>query len=327
MSQKIKLLHLSDFHYRNNWHEEIGKVTYGFFKDLEQQVDSEDPPYLVFSGDFVQAGEDESLFQSFIEEFDDKFNALNITKERRIIVPGNHDINRKYISSKQIAFEGIIEQCNSESSFNQYIETQDDGFLLESLENFDNFQQKFASIYAPIDSGTGSGRVLTNDVAIYCLNTAICSVGGINEQQSGKPIDDEKRLMINTRSLNKWCHSNKEKYKILVMHHPETHLREWARKELENIIYQHFDLVLSGHTHEGSQTHDRKSLNEVIRSTAPPLFTRKNENLGYSFITLDTSNGEICFSYRQWSGSEFVLGTALSHSDTGSVKYTLRSAT
>ena len=56
--------------------------------------------------------------------------------------------------------------------------------------------------------------------------------------------------------------------------------------------------------------------------SAPPLFTRKPDLLGYSFVTLDTETRGVEVHYRQWPpGHKFVIGTALSNTDTGVVSF------
>ncbi|RZK31608.1 MAG: hypothetical protein EOO61_17825, partial [Hymenobacter sp.] len=77
---KMNLLHLSDLHYRLNWHEDQGVVLKAFFADLAKQAGKIDVDslYLVFSGDIVQAGGSKELYDSFYDTFDRELNKVGI---------------------------------------------------------------------------------------------------------------------------------------------------------------------------------------------------------------------------------------------------------
>src|SRR4030095_6293697 len=98
----IRIIHLSDFHYRENWEENQGVVLRSLFIDIERQIalSPKDTYYLVMSGDFVLAGDRNSLFQEVLDLFDKELNRLNIPKSNRFCVPGNHDIQRTFVEDK-----------------------------------------------------------------------------------------------------------------------------------------------------------------------------------------------------------------------------------
>src|SRR5690606_29592955 len=118
--------------------------------------------------------------------------------------------------------------------------------------------------------------ILTENVGVYLLNTAMCSMAGLN--------DDRNRLHVNTRDLHQWCSENNCKYKILVMHHPLDWLSDWAQRELKGILSKHFSLVFIGHTHEQSAYHINDNAGATLWLHAPPFFTSKHDHLGYSIV-------------------------------------------
>ena len=67
----IRIIHLSDLHYRENWEENQGVVFGSLFIDIEQQIalSPKDTYYLVMSGDFALAGDNNSLFQDVLNLF------------------------------------------------------------------------------------------------------------------------------------------------------------------------------------------------------------------------------------------------------------------
>jgi hypothetical protein len=156
-----------------------------------------------------------------------------------------------------------------------------------------------------------------NGIGIYCLNTALCSFGGL-EDSSGKAISDKERLHIDTRTLYKWLAEDKSTTRILVMHHPFEWLTDWAKTELENTIADKFHLVLAGHKHQGLASFSTRGIGGTVFCAAPQLFSRKSDLLGYAFVSVETGSGDFDIVYRQWTPSHnFVTGTSLAGNDSG----------
>jgi len=307
-------VHLSDLHYRLNWHEDQGVVLKAFFIDLGKQLSKMniENVYLAFSGDIVQAGGDQSLYESFLSYFDTELNKVGIPKERRICVPGNHDVSVDFIRENSIEHRGIVSQNLKDWEFNEYIARQPQ-LVVGKFLNYKVFESKFVNYGIGSNTISGAGWYLGDEVAVYCLNTALYSSGGYNN------IDDKGKLCIDTRTLYKWVQENNTKAKVLIMHHPLDWLNDWSQSELANIIKVEFCLCLSGHVHDQSYYHFINKDRGVINCSAPPLLTNKKDNLGYSIITV-TSEGVNDIYYRQWTkNNSFVTGVNFSDSDDGKV--------
>ncbi|WP_184545051.1 metallophosphoesterase family protein [Mucilaginibacter sp. FT3.2] len=307
------IIHLSDLHFRNNWEEDQEVLLSSFFKDLEKQLKYLNPQnvFIAFSGDVVLAGGDSELYTKFLERFDADLNNLNIPISQRICIPGNHDVSRNYVSEKEIEHEGIISQNLTEKKFNDYMFSQPE-IILKKFENYELFEQLFSQ-YGIAQNITGRGWDLGNGVSIYCLNTALLSSGGFNN------INDRGRLLIDTRSLQKWLQKDSSSTKILMMHHPLDWLANWSQIELEKILKNSFSLCLSGHVHDQSHFHLLSNDHRLTMCSAPPLLTNKKDHLGYSIINVDQS-GILEINYRQWTKNySFVTGVNFSNTDDGKV--------
>lgn len=311
----IRIIHLSDIHYRQNWEENQGIVLNNFFSDLEKQIllTPNDTYYLIISGDFVLAGEDNQLFEDFLNIFDLELSKLNIPKSNRFCVPGNHDIERNIIDTKFIEHDSVVKRKMNEKEFNDYV-SKSENIFREKFKNYISFSNRFSQLYnSEVDNFTGNGYFITDKISIYCLNTSICSSGGF------KNIDDKGYLGIDTRHLHKWISDNKSSVKILVMHHPIDWLIDWAQEELKSILKNHFNLCLHGHIH--TQDHYHKLIRDsfLIECSAPALFTEKRDNLGYGIFSFSES-GPIDLLYRQWSkNNNFLTGVNFSNTDDGKV--------
>ncbi|MGC1374895.1 MAG: metallophosphoesterase [Anaerolineales bacterium] len=314
------IIHLSDIHFRQNWNEDQEVVLDGFFKDLGKQVESLDRSsvYIAFSGDFVLKGGEPVLYEKFLLQFDTKLNELGIPKEQRICVPGNHDISKDVISSDFFNHNAIVAQRLNEKEFNDYVSKPSTNVLLKKFGNYKVFESKFANMGVST-SMSGAGWSIDGDIGVYCLNTALCSSGGI--EKDGKKIDDSKKLAIDTRRLQQWNINCKASTKILVMHHPLEWLVEWAEAELKAILHNDFSLCLSGHNHNQNMLHSINTNSSLIECSAPPFLTNKYGDLGYSMIRVDPKDGVIDIIYRQWTKHRsFVSGVNFSNTDNGIVE-------
>jgi len=261
--------------------------------------------YIAITGDIVFAGNDNESYSNFDSEFNQKLNDIGITKDFRLIVPGNHDIDQNIKVSK----DKIHKNITYEQTFNNFI--SDGKYQNDFFENYILFNLEFAK-YGIGYSPEGKGWVINDNLGVYCLNTALCSFGGIKNN-----IDDKNQLAIYTRGIVDWCKKNKTTQNILLMHHPITHLNEWSKKELIQLIEKNFFLCLCGHNHEQDIYYNKISHKSLICLT-PQLFTNKKDLLGYAIIPIerDSINRII---YREYVKGKFLKGSRLSENDEGTV--------
>lgn len=307
---KYAFIHIADIHYKSNKPETVSSVVFEFIKDIEQQLKNlrDYNVFLVISGDIVNSGENFDYYESFINEFDECLTNIGISKEHRIVVPGNHDVDRSSLSELIEDYHSILNKFSEEELFN-------DWYLNEYSSNnvFENyllFESEFAK-YGLNLKQSGNGFEINGELGVYCLNTAILSFGGINS------IRDEGNLPINSRDLVNWCNRNKNQRKIIIYHHPISHLKNWAQKELKRIIEQNFILGFSGHNHLQDLTYNNISENAIICS-APPLFTSKTDSLAYAIVLLDENNVAKII-YREYLDGKFFRGSRFSQNDEGVV--------
>jgi len=318
-------IHLSDLHYRSNRAESHGVLLNALFADLEAQLKplSNAKCYLVFSGDIVQEGAERSQYSDFIQRFDPALMKLGIPKEQRICVPGNHDVSRLSILEEGVVHEGVIAQKLNEQSFNDFVRKQPNT-LTKKFSNYLDFEARFAGLGVTGANITGAGWDLDDEIGVFCLNSALCSSGGINGID-GQPIKDMQRLAVDTRGLHEWAAASKSKLKVLVMHHPLSWLTEWSRNEIKTLLSNNFALCFSGHDHDQSALHSVGPHRSLTECSAPALFTKKHEALGYAIVAFRNDTGPESITYRQWTKFQtFRPGVSFSDTENGVVPITLR---
>ncbi len=320
------IIHLSDIHYHKGWIEGHGVVLDAFFQDLNKQINQINnlDVYLAFSGDIVQAGAHTKQYEDFLIEFDQRLNVLGIPKNKRLCVPGNHDISTLDLSSNMLEHEGVVSQALNEHQFNDYVAKSPNVFS-EKFRNYKSFELQFSDLGSLRGSSLGgAGWDIDEFFGVYCLNSALCSSGGL-KGLDGKNIHDWGRLSVDTRNLYAWNLNCKAHWKILIMHHPISWLTEWAKKEIMKILQKDFALCLSGHAHDQSTFHSISNGNSLVLCSAPPLFTSKHDELGYSIILLSDELGTTDIIYRQWTKhNSFVAGVNFSNTDDGKVVVSLQ---
>ena len=343
MADIINFVHVSDLHYRTGWPEEIGEVEKAFFDDLKMQIKNLDNPYLIFSGDLVQSGGDQSLYNSLKKEFVSKLNRLGFDKSKLIFVPGNHDVDQSAVSQEIPLHNDFRNYKPSESAINNYL-AENPEFSRKKFSNYLMFAEDITEHSLNSDQMNGKGFLLDNEVGIYLLNTAIFSSGGVKDpggsfkdpfvasntgfdsgvkDPDGREIPDYGYLHVDTREMMNWLNHNDLKYKILVMHHPIGWLSENMRTRMGGIINNYFDIVLHGHTHDQNISSYHSVDGSSLVLSSPPLFTRRDGKSAYSLVKL-TANKDVSVTYRAWSGkSNFVPGVQLTNAETGTINISL----
>ena len=315
----VAIVHLSDFHNVIGRSEGHAVVVEELFTDLKAQLQliNAKKVFLAFSGDIAQAGHSEPQYADVIKVFDKRLNELGIGKAQRICVPGNHDLSTAYVKKHLVVHEGVVSQSLAEQDFNDFI-LSSPNVLTEKFSQYLAFEKEFCGF--GVGSTLGAGWALASDVAVYCLNTAICSSGGVHK--NGAAIPDKTRLSIDTRTLHNWLQNCSAKWKVLVMHHPLTWLTEASRRELKVLIDKNFSVRLYGHEHEQENHHSISAGKTLIECCAPALYSSKHDLLGYSILTIDELRGPKDLTYRQWTKKQsFVSGVNFSNTDNGKINF------
>lgn len=308
---RYAIVHISDIHYRKEEPEGALSIINAFIDDLKVQKDtlSDYNLFLAITGDIVFEGKDNHSYSSMDREFHQKLNDIGITKDFRMIVPGNHDIDRVSVKKNFDEYSSkILENIGTEQKFNNLISDKD--YKDNKFANYVLFESDFAK-YGIDYSIEGKGWNIDNNLGVYCLNTALSSFGGVND------IVDTGNLAVFTRGVVDWCNKTDTSTNILLMHHPISNLNSWSKKELEQIIDNNFSLCLCGHNHEQDVVYNKITHKSLI-CLAPQIFTNKDDLLGYAIVLID-GNSISKIKYREYVNGKFLNGQRFSENQEGVV--------
>src|SRR3982751_1240081 len=143
-SNRYTLVHLSDLHYRRDWPEECGLNCSKLIEDLKTTIGPSEQAYIVFSGDLVQAAGTASSYESFDAAVARQLDSVGLSRDRRICVPGNHDVSRLALDGKIHLHEGALKSITNETTFNNSLGPLASMFLLEKFKPYQEYEAKFA---------------------------------------------------------------------------------------------------------------------------------------------------------------------------------------
>lgn len=315
----ICIVYISDIHFGLSQEEDQGKVLSSFLNDISEQVSSlrDKRIFLVIGGDLVQNADETNIYDTFKQTFlNPVLNRIGITQENVIMVPGNHDIQRKEIDQIKDIYFPFIDRIKSEKSFNDAIDNNKyQSILYDKFKAYDTFSRSIMNGAYNLKS---YGFDLGDGWGIFCLNTSILSSAGIENRT------DQGCLGVDTRGLNKWLQTTKYNHRILISHHPHNFCAEWVNHEIKNLIKCNFDLVLSGHVHDQELINHLNGNENYIHLQSPQLFTQKDDSypLGYSIIHINDSGIEQV-QFREWfnNRNKFRAGLDFTDEDDGIVRF------
>ncbi len=270
MTNKLLLLHISDFHLgRLNRH--TGSNTYfaKIFDEIknklrDKNIKFSDINLVIFTGDFTsEASEtDFSHAKSFVKEV----LYRDFDKDQLIIIPGNHDL-------EWIREVGKIhpKRFNSFLNFKKELELTNERVFDENYLNnphfirtLDNFDTRILGLNSCLYNCYDIDRNNPNDFKKSVYNNNSKQNTDINYNQLLAILDEEDAYQ-------------QYNYKIALMHHPPTSINvenenlEKSFKVINELYGYGFTLILHGHSHASSS----HKYDETLTIGAGPLFARK----------------------------------------------------
>ncbi|CAG35598.1 metallophosphoesterase [Desulfotalea psychrophila] len=251
-NNSLTILHLSDLQFGKNhrfFQSNISEENFNFstlqarlqtdLKIVKSKYDLE-PDLIVITGDLVEYGQQSEFDQAKVF-FNELASFLNVHISNVLIVPGNHDINRK-------ACEAYFAECEAD-------EKKPTLPYKPKWRHFKNFYNSFYSDISrkfDLETPFGCTEYPELKVAVANLNSTVQEshqekdhYGLIGENQAQKIAEQ-----LAKRKDEGW-------FNIAAVHHnvvrgaieDDDNLRD--SEMLQRVIGDHIDLILHGHTHRG----------------------------------------------------------------------------
>lgn len=277
----MNILHLSDLHYDGSSRpmETIVSSVVDALKTNNKKVD-----YILFTGDLVYSATVKSHFATAKQKlFDYLCSNLDVPSENIIFCPGNHDIDRE---SKHPGVMPYFEkEVNSLRELNEFYQKKNEVYSdsLRPLANYKDFAKSYHTSSGDVFSDLYSVhyRRYNNETLVFiCIYTPWLSA-----IWDDKGVLDEGNLCYPVNALEEVLKSveGKADRKILLMHHPIGALRKNIAFEIEDKVYNSFEMLFTGHVHRMMNVTRHTGGNGIYEHSAKATLTKSAE-IGCTFI-------------------------------------------
>ena len=318
----IRIFHSSDFHLNK---ENLSDWKIYIKKDLirlinEHQQDGVQP-IIVCTGDLIDKGSDsdwgiEETFNKFKEEVIlPIIKATKLSIDRFVIIPGNHDIDRK--KDKSFQANGLRGEFKKEQAkeINRFTQNVLDNKEYDGVKRMQAYKQFEAELYKDCPNVHPS---YFSTYFTYKINSVKVGIAGYNSSWNAYDNNDKNEGLAIGEAPYNYCKAALEDcdVKIALMHHP----LDWFPFEKHTIgtwIYQDYDILCVGHVHEGDTCLQTNAYGTMFMDVAPS-FTNEIHNTeqgafanGLTYIEFDEKTKDITCYYLSFNlkSRKYILKT------------------
>jgi len=315
----ICILHLSDLHFRARADADAAIVIKALTKDIEREVNAGTKiDLIIFSGDLVNAGAEPAAFEEaekfFIAEVT---TAAGVSRDKFLICPGNHDINRDLVRKEAYVEVGLLAVLKNRSAINDFVDanskTNTSANLDAPFRRLENFYQKMwsqhssnACLSTPF-ALAHSFLILNQKVGVACLNSAW--------RATGEPDAlDQGNLLIGERAIDQAAGALQDcDIRIAVFHHPISWLHDPDQAPVESRLNAEFDILMFGHVHRAAPEQRKTVSGDVIISQGACLYTSRDYFNGYNILKISPAASSVEISVMEYSDlrREFIPATRI----------------
>ncbi|MBK8964219.1 MAG: metallophosphoesterase [Candidatus Competibacteraceae bacterium] len=244
--QPIRILHLSDFHFTADKAWDAEPV----LGDLAEFIAKEGrggrvPDLVAITGDLAFSGTDEEyrLARDWLDE--QLWPALpqDFPRDRLLLVPGNHDVDRKKVNFTAHAVQATLLSVGDQ---NQIAE------ILGDTEQRDVLLKRHAAYLAFLGDWLDETQPLPWWRYSIEIRGVRLHVAGLDSAWMACGDRDRGQLLLGRYQINQTVRdqdAKKADWRLALLHHPWDYFAEFDGHEARSTIHQHCDLLLRGHLH------------------------------------------------------------------------------
>ncbi|UCH94181.1 MAG: metallophosphoesterase [Candidatus Aminicenantes bacterium] len=279
MMSKTEILHLSDIHFR----QQKGDITFRqeirekMIQAVQNHLDEHniELDVVAVTGDIAFSAKDHEYEEA--ENFFKNLQKILPQKSQILIVPGNHDVDRKGVSSIHPLHTVVKEGLKIDE-------------LLDTPEEIGRYiSPKFESFRAFVDRIHPGLYTSTNDYYwVKNFPGKDVSFLGLNSSWACESSSDRGNITLGYPQVTNAFRQSKSKNKILLMHHPFDWFNEKDFYRYNGELEKNCSLVLYGHNHFDNARVIKTPSASYIYLGANASYTKAKELIiGFQFISLE----------------------------------------
>lgn len=291
----INWLHLSDWHHGRP-DSDRDTVLKALLLDIENRSGINPILYnldfIFFTGDLAYHGKKDEFEAAGMDLLDPILLKTGVGKDRLFIIPGNHDLDQ---SAFKFLPPGLSKPFADHTRAQEWLREGDERDRL--LDPFKAYQQ-FVSSYGVRGFGAfgGAENVLVNgkNIGIIGCNSALMC--GRNKER-GRRVNDQSHLTVGETQLRKPLDDiAKADLRIVLMHHPFDWLKEFDRRQVEQLLKGQCHFILRGHEHFAQVEVARGTQGEYIHIPGGSSYDRRKPDdpiyvNAYNFVSYNIETG------------------------------------
>jgi 3',5'-cyclic AMP phosphodiesterase CpdA/7-cyano-7-deazaguanine synthase in queuosine biosynthesis len=299
----ITIVHISDIHFVPTSLQQ-DEVLNGLADDLGRlcREGVVDPDLVVVTGDIVNRGAIGELKRA--EEWIGTrlMPAADLAKDRLVLVPGNHDVDRGQVAATHRAIRKQVLDAEDQELLTAYLTDPDQRrSLLRPLGGFVEFARRLEDRRRLSDAPWTRADIVIRGRRVR--------VGGLSSACFAYDRLDKGNLVIGTHQLLDVLGGiGDAELVVAAVHHPLGQLADFDEGQVKTYVRHHADLVLAGHVHTGDVELVSRLGNECLWLTAGAAFSGFGAGNSYAVVEWDFSARAVRVRTRRWTGATWRGG-------------------
>jgi predicted phosphodiesterase len=327
-------LHLSDWHHGNKGTQDRALVRDALIDDIENRTAGCDPrleklDFVFFTGDLANRGARDEYDAAGTEFLDRIVAAANITPDRLLLVPGNHDVDRSRLTFlpdllKRFSKREEVAEALSDANIRSQV--------LFPMKTFSHFVKEYLGSAAPAEPDFAFTKLIDGiagkKIGLIGMNSAwMC--GQFHDPYANNEVNDYGRLILSETQLRENLPAllkSKPDVVIALMHHPFHWLSETeSRADIEDELIRKCHFILRGHEHRANVTVPIGTAGNCAVISAGAAYDRRDWPNGYNYVLLDfdLGQGTAFLRYYDDRAQRFLGDAAITPGTAGFVSFTL----
>ncbi len=293
----VTIVHVSDIHFsaKSTQEDLVLNALARDVRDLRTRRDI-NPDLLIVTGDVVDRGSVGEFTRAERWLGEHLLPATGLPAERVVLVPGNHDVDRRAVSAGLRTLRaGLLEKRDQELLTELFEDADQRRLVFRPLGGFTSFAAKFEA------RRQGSDAPWTR--APFEIGGRRVHVAGLSTACFAYDRDDQGKLVIGLHQVLEVLDTSREADLVVgAFHHPLSHVADFDARVVTPHLRSHCHLVLTGHVHGQDGVLEHRPEEQWVLVTGGTAFAGTTNPNRYHIIEWDFGQQQVRIRTRYWTG-------------------------